>query len=258
VSATGPLTYNPANERRRLSQDAIILLYRLDYSRLAGDEGNETFMFLFTDAVGSGGEAILLNGKLHVSMPIQFAGSRVIAQGAPPRPSIRIVEVVPGTFADLVRATDDLKGARLRRSRIYRKHLDDGDAPDPAAVWWPPEEWVVLRKLASDSRATEFLLGSKADLEDVVLPGGRIEHNRCPFVYGPLRGPLDPVLCTWTPDPVTGPFFKADDTATAVPAEDACGFRYQSCKLRFTAQKKPLDFGGYPAIQRIAQPASRS
>lgn len=257
--STAPGPYNPANERRRLSQDAIILLYRLDYSRLVdpGEPGwPEAYWFLFTDAVASDANDVLLAGQLYRPMGIKFAGSKVISQGAPPRPSIQIVEVVPGAFADLVRATDDLKGARLRRTRIYRRHLDDGDQPDPSAVWWPPEEWVVIRKVKSNRLATEFQLGTKVDFEDTTLPAGRIEHNYCPWVYGPVRGPEDPALCTWTQG--AGPYFKADDTPTANLAEDACGFRYTSCKLRFGARGLPLDFGGMPGIQRIAQPASRT
>jgi lambda family phage minor tail protein L len=92
-------------------------------------------------------------------------------------------------------------------------------------------------------------------MEGVRLPAGRIEHNYCPHIYGPDRTSNDPVRCSW--DNTAGPWFDADDQSVGTIGEDACGFRYTSCKARFTSIGKPLDFGGYPGIERIAQPGSR-
>jgi len=247
----------PPNQARELEQDAIIILHELDYSKLAGDPGNPDFLYPFTDAANSNSQTLQHNGRSYFPMPLQFKGVRITTQGQQARPSLTVAEVVMGAFHSLVIPLRDLRGARLTRKRIYRRHLDDGSQPDVSAVFWPPEEWVVSRKIRASRALLEFELTSKVDFDQIDLPTGRLEHGWCPFVYGPNREAADPPLCSWTHDvvspPSSGPYFDAQNVEVFTPAEDNCSLDYQGCYLRFHARNLPLDFGGFPAIRRLTQ-----
>jgi hypothetical protein len=107
-------------------------------------------------------------------------------------------------------------------------------SPDPTAKF-QDEVFYVDRKVHEDKLFTQFELSSVLDLAGVMLPGRQIIQNVCPWRY---RG----ADCGYA----GGPVAKLDDTATANPAEDNCGKRLASCKLRFGANAE-LPYGGFPA-----------
>lgn len=249
----------PQNEAFNLEQDAEIILNELDYSRIAGDPGNLDYLFPFTDARAVGGTMLALNGRSYNPLPLIFKGVRLTTQGQQARPSLTVAEVVGGAFHSLIIPLRDLKGAVLTRKRIYRKHLDDGEQPDPSAVLWPPEQWVISRKLRATGALLEFELASKVDFDQIDLPTGRLEHGWCPAVYGPKRTAADSARCSWTRGPTAQvggvqQWFGPDNAPVTVAEDDDCSLSYEGCRLRFMVGRQlPLDFGGFPAIRRLVQ-----
>lgn len=104
---------------------------------------------------------------------------------------------------------------------------------------FPREIWYIERKTAETNLGIEFELVTAMDLNGVMLPRRQIIANHCMFVaIGGYRGPY----CGYTGPPVA----KADDTPTTDMAEDKCGGKLKSCKLR-QWPNNVLNFGGYPA-----------
>lgn len=112
-------------------------------------------------------------------------------------------------------------------------------APDPAA-YLPDEMFEVVRKIHEHSEEAALELAPSFDVEGVRLPRRFIIKNICPFVY------RDASTCSYA----GGPVAKEDDSATSDPAQDQCGKRVQSCKLRFGANSE-LFFGGFPAVETV-------
>lgn len=102
-----------------------------------------------------------------------------------------------------------------------------------------PDIWFIETKATENREIVEFELASAMDLNGVQLPRRQIIANHCPFVaMGGYRGPY----CGYAGPPVA----KRDDTPTTDPAEDDCGGKLSSCKLRQWPDGV-LNFGGFPA-----------
>jgi len=136
-------------------------------------------------------------------------------------------------------------GAKLTRHTTLGKYLDaanfGGTNPtaDPTQEF-TPEIWFVERKANETSTAVQFELSSALNFQGVMLPRRQIVANVCPWLaIGGYRGPY----CGYTGPAVA----KADDTPTTDMAEDKCGGRVSSCKLRFGNDPAGLAFGSFPA-----------
>lgn len=106
---------------------------------------------------------------------------------------------------------------------------------------FPDEVWYIDRISSENQQLVEFELASKLELTNVLLPRRTVVEH-CPWKY---RG----VECGYT----GGPVAKADDSSTTSLADDQCGKRLRSCKLRYpTINPKnpvPLPFGGFPGAR---------
>jgi len=105
--------------------------------------------------------------------------------------------------------------------------------PDPNAHW-PDETWYIDRKASENKVYIEFELTAPWDVQGVTLPRRKIIQNVCPWKYRSAE-------CGYTGNAVA----KLDDTPTSNLAEDNCGRRITSCKLRNWPNDE-LPFGGFP------------
>jgi lambda family phage minor tail protein L len=224
------------SEVQQLEPGFIVELFTLDATAIGGDvarfHGHQQQ------------SSIWWQGFEFVPWPITSAGWDVTTD-QPPTPTVSVGNI-DSSITALCAAFDDLQGALLLRQRTFAKYLDaanfGGTNPtaDPTKMLIS-ESWSIERKSSEDKRQVTFELASPLNFQNVQLPGRQIIAGVCAWlVRGGYRGPY----CGYTGPAVA----KADDTATSVMAQDVCGGRPTSCKLRFGATS-PLSFGGFPAAQ---------
>ena len=214
--------------------DAIIDLYRLDLLPIEPtiDPGDRYFYFVNWNV--SDGISVSYAGETYTPIPLIVSGFEMRAQGVPPSPALTVGNIGL-EMTGLVNTWDDLVGAKLRRRRVLRRYLDDQVTADPNAHW-PDELWVVQQKDSENKLAVTFKLSTAFDLDGVRLPARRALRFTCPWIYRSAE-------CGYS----GGPVANAKDQATSDPAQDMCGKRLSSCRLRFG--NGDLPYGGFPGMQ---------
>lgn len=221
-----------------------------DFQRLAAGQLVELFEI---DATALGGSVVRLHagtnplsgsvvwqGATYSPFPIEASGFEFSGKGQLPRPVLRVANVT-GYLGTLVRTYDDLIGARVTRRRTMVKYLDavnfsGGVNPtaDPTAEL-PPDIYVVDRKASENKVVVEFELAASFDVAGVQLPRRTLVQNVCPWRY---RG----TECGYA----GASYWDQNDAAVGTLAQDVCGKRLSSCKLRFGTYAA-LPFGGFPS-----------
>jgi lambda family phage minor tail protein L len=183
---------------------------------------------------------VVWQGHMYSSYPVRSAGWETSGRGPLPRPTVAFGNLL-GAFTALCLEFDDLVGAKIVRKVTFAKYLDavnfaGGVNPqaDPLAAF-PDDVFFIDRKATETEDFVEFELAATIDLAGLRLPRRQI-LTTCSWEY--RKGDC----------PYTGPAVaKIDDTPTTVLAEDRCGKRLASCKLRF-GSLNTLPFGGFPSV----------
>ena len=186
---------------------------------------------------------IVWNGNSYVRLPIKADGFEYSNTGTLPRPTLTIsnLDGVMTTLLLLVNATtagNDLGGATVKRIRTLKKYLDGEAAADPHAKF-PDEIWYVDRKANESRDSVSFELASKFDLAGVMIPKRQIIANICQWRYRSTE-------CGYT----GSNYWNVNDQVVGTLAEDKCGKRLSSCKLRF-GETSELPFGSFPSAGLI-------
>jgi lambda family phage minor tail protein L len=181
---------------------------------------------------------ITWNGNTYTRLPIQAEGFDYTNTGTLPRPSLTVANLdgTVSTLLLLVNATtpgNDLGGATVKRIRTLKKYLDGEAAADPHAKF-PDEIWYIDRKAGESRDAVSFELASKFDLAGVMLPKRQVIANICQWRYRSTE-------CGYT----GSNYWNVNDQTVATLAQDRCGKRLSSCKLRF-GENAELPFGSFP------------
>jgi len=214
---------------------ALVTLYRID-PRLEGTVP----VYITPHGPNDLGGDILWAGQAYTRFPIEAAGFEKTGQGKPPRPTLRVANIL-GIVGAAAIDMQDLVGARVTRTRTFVKYLDSANfaGGNPQAdpnQFLDREIWIVDRKAQENKVMVEWELSTAYDVAGVKLPRRQYIQNLCPWPY---RGPD----CGYT----GGPVADVNDQPTTDPAQDACGKRLASCKLRWGATAE-LPFGGFPAV----------
>ena len=190
--------------------------------------------------------SIVWNGETYLRVPVKADGFEYKNTGTLPRPTLTVDNTTSLITALLllVNATtvgNDLAGAEVRRIRTLKKFLDaanfasgNSDA-DPYAAF-PEERWFIDRKASESRNAVSFELASKFDVAGQKLPKRQCVANICQWEYRSSE-------CGYT----GSNFFDVNDNTAASLAQDRCGKRLSSCKLRF-GENDPLPFGSFPSV----------
>jgi len=223
---------------QKLAPGAIVDLFELDATPLGGD------VLRWHNGVNALGNDVVWQGNTYTRYPVEATGFMRTGKGTMPRPTIKLANV-DGLVGALARELNDLAGAKLTRRRTFVKYLDavnfsGGVNPqaDPL-VGFPDEIWFVDRKASENGIFIEFELAAAFDVQGVKLPRRQCIQNVCTWAYRSAE-------CGYT----GGPVADKNDAATSNPAQDQCGKRLASCKLRF-GQTEPLSFGGFPGVGLI-------
>ena len=189
---------------------------------------------------------IVWNGETYQRLPVKAEGFEYKNTGTLPRPTLTVDNTTSLITALLlvVNATtvgNDLAGAEVRRIRTLKKFLDAANFPsgnsdaDPYAAF-PEERWFIDRKAAENRNVVSFELASKFDVAGQKLPKRQCVANVCQWEYRSSE-------CGYT----GSNYFDVNDNAAASLAQDRCGKRISSCKLRF-GQNNELPFGSFPSV----------
>ena len=221
-----------------LGPNAIIELFELELD--ATLHGASTIYYWHNGVNAAVTGNIVFASNTYIRLPVEATGFDYSSSGSLPRPTLRVSNL----FGDITTllllvnvetAGNDLGGATVRRIRTLKKFLDGEANADPNARF-PTEIWYVDRKSNENRDLVEFELASKFDLVGVMLPQRQIIANVCQWQY---RG----AECGYT----GSSYFDINDDVVATLAQDVCGKRVESCKLRFGATSE-LPFGSFPGV----------
>ena len=223
---------------QKLNPGQLVELFELDPTSIGGS------IVRWHSGVNGLGNNIVWQGNTYSRFPVEAQGFSKTGKGTMPRPSIRVANV-SGLIGAMARELSDLVGAKVIRRRTFAKYLDAINYPggvNPSAdpnVGFPDEIWFVDRKAAENGVFIEFELAAAFDVAGVKLPRRQCIQNVCVWAYRSTE-------CGYT----GGPVADKNDVRTTNAAQDQCGKRLASCKLRF-GQHAELPFGGFPAVGLI-------
>lgn len=233
MSALTELAQQPA-------ADALVTLFELDATAL-GDSSIRRFTSTAWQS-----SVVRFGGRSYAPIDIEATGFEWQGQGAPPTPSLRLVNtnLVLGALA---RDFGDLVGAGLTRLRTYARFLDDGFSPDPA-MHFPPDLYRIERKVAQNKLFIEFELAVPFDQEGQLLPGRVMLRDSCTHTYRRWIGGGFSYLAATCPY-VGSAYFRATGQATSTASQDRCGKRLSDCQKRFG--NEPLPTRAFPGLARV-------
>ena len=223
-------------ELAKINPSAIIELFELRLDSTLHGSSDVYRFHAGANAAVSGN--IVFNSQTYTRIPIKADGFEYSNTGTLPRPTLSISnhDTTMTTLLLLVNATtagNDLGGAEVRRIRTLKKYLDGESAADPNARW-PEERWFVDRKASESRDSVTFELASKFDLAGQKIPKRQVIANVCQWKYRSSE-------CSYT----GSNYFDVNGNSVSTLAEDVCGKRVASCKLRF-GDTAELPFGSFP------------
>jgi lambda family phage minor tail protein L len=248
-----PLNAGVARDLEGFAVGATVELFTIDLRPLGG--GLERFAPMAVD-----GAAPRFGGLTYQVLPFESDGFEWSGVGPVPQPRLRFGIVredgdqaaAASLFLGALEAFDDMLGAEVTRVETFRKHLDDGDDPDPQKHLGI-EIFRVSQKSQQSPTSVEFVLTSALDLDGVEFPR-RAALPICSHRYrrGAGAGSFDYTNATC---PYTGTArFDRKGDPVADARLDVCGKTLADCKRRFATVGGPravLPFKGFPAIGRL-------
>ena len=223
-------------ELAKINPSAIIELFelRLDSALHGSSDIYRWHAGTNADVTGN----IVFGGQTYERIPVKADGFEYTNTGTLPRPTLTVSNLGSEITAILlvVNATtkgNDLGGAEVRRIRTLKKYLDGESAADPN-VQFPQERWFIDRKASETRDAVSFELASKFDLAGQSIPKRQLIANVCQWKYRSSE-------CSYAGTN----YFDVNGNSVTTEAEDVCGKRVASCKLRF-GENNELPFGSFP------------
>lgn len=216
-----------------LDPGAIVEMFVLD--AMAQGDTQVRYFHAGTNELGT---SVIWQGNVYSPFPVMAEGFEWNGRGTIPQPKLKIANI-GGSISSLTRPLQDMVGAKITRKRTFVKYLDaanfsGGNANANPLEHFTDEIFYVNRKVMENKVFVEWELAPAWDVTGVKLPRRQVIQNVCPWRYRSAE-------CGYAGTV----YFKADDTSTANAAEDVCGKRLASCKLRFGSYAE-LPFGGFP------------
>lgn len=146
---------------------------------------------------------IVFNGISYTPFPIKVENMGQDGKGSINRPKLTVSNI-NGFVSALLLQNQQINGAVITRQRVFSRFLDAVNFQTPTPVWvtpdpsaaYPPEPWVVNRKVVENNQVVQFELASPIELQNVKLPRRQIIANVCTFKY------RDPRTCNYSGPPV--------------------------------------------------------
>lgn len=228
-----------ATDTQRLEQDAVVELFTLDVRRF----GEGVLRFCSGPVDGANPR---FNGYEYSVVPIAAEGFKWDGQGTMPSPTLQL-STMNQSLSSLIRQADDLVGCPVTRTRTFRRYLDDGDTPDPEAIF-PVDSYLVERKSRHNAVMVELELSVSFDQRGKMIPGRQVIRDTCTHTYRKWNGTefdYKNVTCPYAGNQ----YFTPNGDSTTLIEEDKCGKRLSDCEKRFG--NAALPFAGFPGSGRL-------
>lgn len=224
---------------QRYNPGALVEFYVVDLSPVGGS------VIRLHPGVNEFGNDVVWQGHKYFRFPLEGEDFEKSSQGALPRPRLRIanigtsVDQQAGAAGTLALEWGDLVGCRVTKYATLAKYIDaenfiNGNPTADPSQYFVPEIYFIDSKTHEDSEYIEFELAGATDMVGVRAPGRQITRSVCMWLY---RGEE----CGYTGPPCA----DKNDNPTSDPAQDRCGKRLSSCKMRF-GQHGNLPCGLFP------------
>jgi len=242
----------PVSELQKINPSSIVELFTLELSStLHGSDTTYRFHAGSNDiTTGDNPGDIIWDGNAYSRFPIEVEGFEYNAEsGSLPRPTIVVANLLSSITSILLSvnnttAGNDLTGAKLTRIRTLVRYIDDanfssgsnpfGTADTSSKL--PDEIYYVARKVTENRDVVTFELAAAFDLQGVRAPKRQCNANLCPWIYKGSE-------CGYSGTN----YYDENDNSTIITANDKCGKRLSSCRIRF-GENAELPFGGFPGI----------
>lgn len=189
-------------------------------------------------------DSTVFNGVSYIPLACSIEGLEISSAGQLPNPTLAVSDATTEDSQIITGLIDfygdGLVGSVITIKQVLRMNLDDGIAPNPAAVK-PAQSFQIshIKEMVPGVGVT-FELTTPLELLETKLPI-QLLLNRCFWRYRVL-----------TECPYAGTA-EWDQNGNPVPLGDpraACGKTIKDCKLRFS-ENGVLPMGGFPALTRL-------
>ena len=225
------------------SAGRIVSLYTLDATAR-----NTSSFFRFTNTTDGAGGPILFDGDTYVPIPIDVEGFEREANGALPRPKIKVSNA-NSTLTSVMEEYNDLIGAKLTRVRTFERFLDTGSEPD-ATQTFGTEIYNISRKTQHNKVFIEFELATSMDQQHLLIPRRQMFRRSCRHRYRHFNTQLDDFDYTGVTCPYSlVPSFDRNGLPCE-PEFDQCAKHLGACQQRF-GEDVPLPIWAFPGMARV-------
>ena len=245
--------------QQSLTPGTAVELFVFDATMIRNKAGTEYGSLYRFCSKATNGTSVLFGGNTYTGIGIEAEGFEVSGKGRLPSPKLRISNIDLWA-STVINSLGDPLGAKITRFLTFDRYLDAGTEPDSAAIFLP-QIFNVERKVSQTREFVEFELSASMDQAGRMLPKRQILRDNCTHIYrrwDAVAGEFDysKATCPYVgSDTIQGgdedPYFTVTDKSTTDPAEDRCGKRLTSCKLRFESQSLPLPTRAFPGVGRI-------
>jgi lambda family phage minor tail protein L len=220
-----------SSDVQKLASGNLIELFDIDATSIGGS------LLRIVNDVNELSSDIVWQSNTYTRFAVQAKGFARSGRGTQPRPTLTGSNV-GGVLGALVRDNEDLVGAKVTRRRTFVKYLDAvnfaaGNAQADPNVSFADEIYYIDRKASENGIEIQFELASAMDLTNAKLPKRQVTQNVCAWQYRSAE-------CSYA----GGPVATVMDIITTDAAQDVCGHRVASCKLRF-GNNATLPYGGF-------------
>ncbi len=217
--------------------DDYVELYEIDATDIGGD------IYRFTSSAFED-DVVYFGGNAYSPIPVESEGWEWSGRGPLPNPVLRVSNVTLAFTAAVV-AFGDLLGAKVTRTRTYRRYLDGQYYADDTA-YYPLDVYSIDRKRLQSKTVVEWELAAATDQQGVFLPQRPVLRNACTHRYRTNNG-TDFVYTDATCPYAGTSYFDVNGNPTDA-VHDRCGKKLSDCKLRFG--NSPLPTRAFPGVAR--------
>lgn len=225
----------PIVETLKFNHSEPIDLFTLDISALLPIGSTDQSIYRFCNWTKTNGLDVVYQGNTYTAIPLESGGFEKGASSQLERPTL-VIGNIGLAITGLTNTYNDLVGATVSRIRTLTEFLDGQPNADPDA-YFGPDVYVVEQKAQENKLTVSFQLAVPFDLEGQTLPARKFLREQCQWIYRNSIG------CGY----IGSNYFDVNDNSVATLAEDVCGKRLESCKLRFGTTNR-LPFGGFPGL----------
>lgn len=227
------------NEVQKTETSEYIELWELDLTIFSDS------IYYFTVNAKESGD-VVWNGNTYTPMDIEANGFEWDGTRLPtPKLSFSLTNQVIRTF---ILSYGDMLGAKVTRTRTYRKFLDGEPTANPNE-YFSKDVYIINQKTTENKFLVELELSSYLDQQNIEVPLRRT-ITFCPWKYRRYNGSGFDYIASDNACPYTGTnYFDENGTSTTI-ANDKCSRTVETgCKPRFGATAE-LPFGGFPGVSR--------